>query len=286
MKISVASGKGGTGKTMISVNLSAYLSSLGKDVLYCDCDVEEPNGHLFLKPEISKVEEFFTQIPEVNEEKCTLCGKCEEICQFNAITIVGDKVLVFNDLCHSCGGCWLVCPTSAIKNIDDKAGDIYYGKSGKILFRSGSQKVGKSSPTELVAAVKDSAESIPDFQGTIFFDSPPGATCPVVETLSNTDYTILVTEPTPFGLNDLKIAVDLTKKMNLKFGVVINRSTFEFREMDNFLKSENITILGKIPDDRKIASVISEGKIVVDELPEVKSYYKDIYENMIKEMEK
>jgi MinD superfamily P-loop ATPase len=284
MKIAVASGKGGTGKTTISVNLSVYLSGIGKDVTYCDCDVEEPNGHIFLKPEIEKKEEFFTKIPGIDTEKCTLCGKCEEICQFNAITIAGNQVMIFDDICHSCGGCWLVCPTGALRAIDCKNGDIYYGRRGNLHFRSGSLRVGRESSTRLVGAVKESVGEMDGVDRVVIFDSPPGATCPVVETVTDTDFTIFVTEPTPFGLNDLRIAVDMAKILKLKFGVVINRATFEFKEMDNYLNSENIPILGKIPNDRKIASLLSEGKILVEEMEEFREYCEEIYNNLLKEV--
>jgi len=218
MRIAVASGKGGTGKTTIAVNLAGLIAESSKSICYVDCDVEEPNGHLFLKPVIEKEWPAVMPIPDVDETACDGCGECKEICQYNAITVIADNVLIFPELCHGCGGCALVCPQKAITEIPRAVGSVMAGNSGKVRFLSGKLNVGEPLATTVIRTVK---KAIKD-ETNILIDAPPGTSCPVVETINGSDFVLLVTEPTPFGFNDLKLAVETVRKLGLDFGVVIN----------------------------------------------------------------
>ena len=227
MRVAVASGKGGTGKTTVAVNLACVLADNGQTVQYLDCDVEEPNGHIFLKPPITATEVVGVPVPVVDEAKCTGCRKCAEVCQYHAIAVL-QKALVFPELCHSCGGCALVCPTGAIREKDRPIGVVDTGwalrtDSGQadgIAFVQGRLNVGEPVAPPLIRAVKKLAIA----DGVAIMDAPPGTSCPVVTTVRDADYVLLVTEPTPFGLNDLRLAVEMIRHLDLRHGVVINRS--------------------------------------------------------------
>jgi MinD superfamily P-loop ATPase len=258
MIISIASGKGGTGKTTIAVNLALSL----RNVQLMDCDVEEPNAHLFLKPEIYSKKIATIPIPQVDESLCDYCGKCREVCAYNAIAVFpGDKnrkgsgVLVFSNLCHGCGGCTLLCPRNAIHEVDKEIGVIEAGVCGDMQFVHGKLNIGEIMSPPLIRQVKQYIYR----SRTVIIDAPPGTSCPVIGAVKGSDFCILVTEPTPFGLHDLVLAVEVLEKMKIPFGVVINRSDIGDDRVDNFCRSKNIPILLRIPFDEEIAVLYSKG---------------------------
>lgn len=272
--IAVASGKGGTGKTTIATNLARVVCASGRKVQYLDCDVEEPNGHIFLKPKISSDRQVSVDVPEVDMEKCTACGKCGQLCQYNAIVCVKESVLTFEQLCHSCGGCRLICPASAIRLKSLKVGDIQFGEAGGIDFVDGRLHVGYVRTPTIIKQVKKNIK-----EGYVaIIDVPPGTSCPVVEALKGTDFVLLVTEPTPFGLNDLKLAVELVREMKQPFAVAINRYGIGNDELEKYCEFEGIPVVLKLPDDKSIAQMYSSGKMIVDGLPE----YKGCFTNLAK----
>jgi len=275
MNIAISSGKGGTGKTFISTNIAYVLAKKEEKVRYLDCDVEEPNGHLFLKPEISKEEDVTLIAPcGVDKEKCIKCGKCVEACHYNAIAIVNDKVLFFNELCHVCGGCKIVCPADAIVEKERKIGVIRHGKSGAMDFHYALLETaeGGMSP-RLVKRVKECAG-----EGINILDSSPGTACPVVETVKEADLCVLVTDPTPFGINDLKLAVDMSRDIGQEPVIVVNRAEYYDDELKNYCCDEKLEIIGEIPDDRQIAETYSVGDIVVEKLPR----YRELFEKIVR----
>ncbi len=277
MKIAVASGKGGTGKTTIATNLACIVAKTGRKVQYLDCDVEEPNGHIFLKPNIEKKQAVTVDVPEVDLKKCTGCGKCSDICQYSAIVhLKENNVLTFEQLCHSCGGCLRVCPTDAIKPKPLNIGDIEFGKAGGIDFVQGKLHIGNVRTPSLIKEVKKYIEG----DCLAILDVPPGTSCPVVEAAKGVDYVFLVTEPTPFGLNDLKLAVGLVREMNLPFAVIINRYGIGNEDVEEYCKAENIEIMLKLPDDRRIAEAYSSGRIILDVLSEYNEEFSELYEKI------
>jgi len=263
MKIAISSGKGGTGKTFIATNIASTLAKRGERVRYLDCDVEEPNGHLFLKPQINKEEDVMLLSPVgVDEEKCIKCGECAEVCHYNAIAVIKDKVLFFKELCHVCGACKIVCPVDAIIEKERKIGILRHGKSGIIDFHYALLETaeGGMSP-RLVKKVKNCIG-----EGINILDSSPGTACPVVETVKEVDLCVLVTDPTPFGINDLKLAVEMSREVGQEPVVIVNRAEYSDDNLKKYCRSENLEIIGEIPDDRKIAEVYSTGDIVVEKL--------------------
>jgi len=279
MIISVASGKGGTGKTTIATNLAA---SLEKGVKILDCDVEEPNSHLFLNPEIAKTEPVTTPVPIIDESKCTYCNKCVEICRYKAITIIGETILTFSELCHSCGGCLAVCPEDAVTEKGRELGHLDQGKSKNIGFVHGKLRVGEAMAPPLINKVRSHIE--PDLINII--DAPPGTSCPVITAMKNTDFVLMVTEPTPFGLHDLKLGVEAVKLIGIPCGLVINRSDIGNDDVRVYAKEENLPILLEIPFDRNIAQIYSKGELIVEKIPEYKEKFLALYsniENCIKE---
>ncbi len=277
MKIAVASGKGGTGKTTIATNLACAVARMGRKVQYLDCDVEEPNGHIFLKPDIKKTQAVTVDVPEVDLKKCTGCGKCGEICQYSAIVhLKENNVLTFEQLCHSCGGCLRVCPADAIKPKPLNIGDIEFGKAGSINFVHGKLRIGNVQTPSLIKEVKKHIEE----DCLAILDVPPGTSCPVVEAVKGADFVLLVTEPTPFGLNDLKLAVGLVKEMNLPFAVIINRYGIGNEDVEKYCKVENIEIILKLPDDRRIAEAYSSGQIILDALSQYSEEFSKLYEKI------
>lgn len=257
--IAVASGKGGTGKTTVAVNLAAALSEQGRAVQYLDCDVEEPNGHIFLKPAIERVEEVGILVPVIDRNKCTACGRCAEACEYNAIAVLR-TALVFPELCHGCGGCAGVCPAGAIEEKPQTIGVVETGRSGEIGFVQGRLNVGEAMSPPLIRAAK----RLRSQNGIAILDAPPGTSCPVVATVRDADFVILVTEPTPFGLNDLRLAVELSRQLEKRFGVVVNRAGIGGDEVQSYCASEEIPLLAEIPDDRPVAEAYSRGEMAAD----------------------
>lgn len=279
MKIAVASGKGGTGKSTVSTNLAYFLSKIYKDVAQkevclLDCDVEEPNCHIFMKPDFTYSEKVFVPVPEINPEKCIACGKCAEVCQYNALAFVKDKVLVFKELCHGCGSCKLICPVGAITESGREVGVVESGYAETFNFIHGKSRIGEAMSPPLIKAVKKYGNE-KDHKIQIL-DCPPGTSCPVISAMDGVDFVIMVTEPTPFGLYDLKLAVDVVRKIGLSFGVVINRSNDNDKLIEDWAKGENIKILTKIPDDRRIAECYSKGGLVLRVMPEFKKYFEPL----------
>lgn len=256
--IAVASGKGGTGKTTVAVNIAAVLADQKIPVQYLDCDVEEPNGHIFLKPEIQRSETVTMKVPVIDTARCTGCRECAEACQFNAIA-VPKKAMVFTELCHGCGACTLACTEGAITEADENIGVVESGNSGDILFGQGRLKVGISITPPIVRAVKRTRQA----GAVVLLDSAPGTACPVVAAVRDVDYVILVTEPTPFGLNDLRLAVELMRELGRPFGVVINRAGIGNDEVKKYCEAEKITLLAELPDDRRVAEAYSRGEMMI-----------------------
>ncbi len=272
--IAVASGKGGTGKTTVATNLALTACGLGQKVQYLDCDVEEPNGHIFLRPQLTASRQVTIDVPHVDSEKCTACGKCGQICQYGAIVCIKESVLTFEQLCHSCGGCFRVCPNGAITPKPLEIGNIECGKAGEIDFVSGRLNVGHVRTPTLIKEVKKNIHS----NGLAIIDVPPGTSCPVVESLKGVDFVLLVTEPTPFGLNDLKLAVELVRKMNLQFAVAINRDGIGNDKVEKYCQAEGIDIVLKLSDDRRIAEAYSTGQMVIDVLSDYRKNFFELYE--------
>lgn len=260
MRICVASGKGGTGKTTVATNL-ARISPL--PAVYVDCDVEEPDGHLFLSPEINERISVTVPSPWVDGKLCDYCGKCGEVCRFNAIAVLPQSVIVFRELCHGCGGCAIACPTGAISEVQREIGVVARGRSGSVEFIAGTLNVGEAMAPPLIRAVK---KRIPA-DGLIIIDASPGTSCSVVTAVQGCDYCLLVTEPTPFGLNDLKLAVEMVRAVAVPFGVVINRYGIGNGDIEDYCMSEGIKVLARIPNDRGIAEAYSRGELVADSIP-------------------
>lgn len=265
MRIAIASGKGGTGKTTVATGLASLLASR-EDVSYFDCDVEEPDGHILLKPDIERADPVTVPVPEINGDKCTGCGACCDICHENALACVSDKVLVYPELCSGCGGCSLVCPAEAVTEVRREVGSIAEGRAGALHFVEGSISVGEAKPTPVIRALK---ERIQGDRLTIL-DAPPGTSCPVIETLRGADRVILVTEPTPFGLNDLKLAVETARRLNLRVGVVINRCDIGDGRVREYCEQEGIEVHVEIPNSRVVAEAYAAGVLPADAVPEHK----------------
>jgi MinD superfamily P-loop ATPase len=278
MNIAIASGKGGTGKTTLASNLAAQAAG---SVVYVDCDVEEPNGHLFLKPEISHSEEVGIPVPVVDPALCTACERCVEVCRFNALACVANQVLVFNALCHGCGGCIAVCPENAMKEYPHPIGRVETGEAGRIQFVQGTLRVGAAMSPPLIRAVK---EAVPA-SDLVIYDAPPGTSCPVITTLKGVDYAVLVTEPTPFGLNDLMIAVETVRALGLPFGVVVNRADVGDGRVRQYCKTSDIPLLLELPEDRRIAQCYSRGELIVDALPEYREAFSGLLEEIRREVQ-
>jgi len=278
MIISVASGKGGTGKTTVAVNLALSL----KNIQFIDCDVEEPNAHIFLKPRITGEKKASILVPDVDEAKCTYCGKCREVCAYHAIAVLpgndGKKgsVLIFPHLCHGCGACSLLCPQGAIKEVNKEIGVIEIGEKSDMQFINGRLNIGEAMSPPLIRQVKEYVNST----RTVIIDAPPGTSCPVITAVKGSDFCVLVTEPTPFGLNDLILAVEVLRKLQIPFGVVINRSDLGDGKVDDYCKEASIPVLMRIPFSREIAVSYSEGVPIVEQDNSYQDKFINLYLNI------
>ena len=282
MKIAFASGKGGTGKTTVATNLAHVSSRAGRSTAYLDCDVEEPNGHIFLKPRFSKSTPVGVLIPKVDEDKCVHCGECGEICQYGAIVPLPHSVLVFAELCHGCGGCSLVCSTRAITEILCETGKVEVGQAGPIAFVHGLLKVGHPMSPPVIKAVRAAAPKA----DLVIVDAPPGTSCPVIESVRGCDFIVLVTEPTPFGLNDLRLAADMARALAIRCGVVVNRADAANTEVHQYCRASGVDVLAEIPDDRRIAEAYSRGELVCEALPEYEPLFASVLTASMRSMRK
>jgi len=267
--IAIASGKGGTGKTTVAVNMAAALSRASISVRLMDCDVEEPNAHIFLQPIMTSREGAFVSVPVVDEEKCDGCGRCGEACRFSAIVALGAKAITFPALCHSCGGCIMACPKKAITESSREIGLIEKGTSQGIEFIHGYLKIGEAMSPPLIRAVKKQAA----YDGVTIIDAPPGTSCPVIQAIRGSDYVILVTEPTPFGLHDLDLAVETVRQLGIPCGVVVNRVGMGDARTHDYCAVNDIPIIGEIRDDRRIAEAYSRGELIIDALPHLQEEF-------------
>lgn len=275
MILSIASGKGGTGKTTVAVNLALALSQT-HEVQFVDCDVEEPNAHFFLKPQISKSQEIYIMVPEINEEKCTYCGRCAEICAYKAIAVAKKAVLVFPELCHGCGGCSLLCPEKAIREVGQRLGVMEIGLSRGFSFIQGRMDIGKAVSPPLIREIKKNV----DKGKLVIIDSPPGTSCPMVESVKKSDFCLLVTEPTPFGLNDLRLSVETLRILKIPTGVVINRAGIGDHGVEEYCRQEGIPILMTLPFDRDIAVAYSEGLPIWEAKPAYREKFLELFEKV------
>jgi len=279
MIVSVASGKGGTGKTLVATNLVAALAD---NVQLLDCDVEEPNAHLFLKPEWGDRETVTTFVPKIDEDKCTFCGECARLCQFNALVILKDTTLAFGELCHSCLGCMRVCPVEAVEAGERELGVLERGDRNGIEVVHGRLRVGEAMAPPLIRKVREQARR----DRNVIIDAPPGTSCPVITAVKGTDYVVMVTEPTPFGLYDLELAVEAVRVLNLPHGLIINRSDVGSDHVWRYAEKERIPILMEIPFQRDIAEIYARGGLIVEALPEWKDRFRSLWRNIVEQTEK
>jgi MinD superfamily P-loop ATPase len=284
MTLAVASGKGGTGKTTVAVNLALTMEG---PVQLLDCDVEEPNAHLFLEPCWESQRTVSVPVPEVDEALCTACGACGRVCRFHAIVSLKTRPLVFPELCHGCGACSLACPEGAIREVPREVGVVQKGVRDNIRLVHGRLKVGEPMAGPLIRAVKRAAEDESrdgaDRRLPTIVDAPPGTSCSVVATVRGSDFVMLVTEPTPFGLNDLTLAVSMLRTLAQPFGVVINRSDIGDEAVRDYCAAEGIPVLLEIPEDRRVAEAYSHGKPAVSAVPELRPVFRALYERALAE---
>jgi MinD superfamily P-loop ATPase len=296
MIIAVASGKGGTGKTTVATSLALSLKAEGWqpadhsadpiDLLFLDCDVEEPNAALYLKPILDRCQNVGILIPHVDLDRCTFCSRCAEVCVWHAMAVVGKKVLTFPELCHGCGSCTLNCPEEAIHEVLNTMGTLESGHAGPIAFGQGTMDIGQAMAGPIIRQLKDRhIRGNEKGNRIVILDAPPGTSCPVVETMRGTDYVLLVTEPTPFGLHDLQLAVQVARdELGIPVGVVVNRDGVGDSGIDAFCAAKGIPILMRIPLDRRIAEAISEGKALVEAMPEYGAGFLGLFQGIVEQV--
>ncbi|MBN1561582.1 ATP-binding protein [candidate division KSB1 bacterium] len=273
MTITIASGKGGTGKTAVTVNLAKTAIAAGHSVQVLDADVEAPNLHLFLRPTIESETTISARVPRVDETLCTCCGRCAEICEYNAIGVFGSSVLVFPELCHACGGCALACPEKAITEFDHPIGTLRQGAIGDATaFVEGRLRIGEAKAPPIIRQVKKCLQR----EALVFIDAPPGNSCPAVEAMKAADYIILVSEPTPFGLYDLRMTVDIVRQMKMPYGLIINKVGLGNRDIYEFSEKNHIDILAEIPFRRDLASAYAAGEVWVERFPELRQSFSSV----------
>lgn len=275
MKIAVLSGKGGAGKTLVAVNLAVA----AQRAVYADCDVEEPNGHLFFQPQRIESESVEVDIPVIDFEKCTACRKCVDFCRFNALAMIAGKVMVFEEICHSCGGCQLVCPEKAIHENKRSIGTVQTGDDGDIMVLTGMLNPGEAAG---VPIIKEILKKIPS-RGKVLIDCPPGSACSVMESIQEADYCVLVAEPTIFGRDNLAMIHELVTIFEKPAGLLLNKVTEGENPSQSYAKENNLPILGSIPFDRELASINASGKIVSREMPEYKTFFHELLQKIEKE---
>ncbi|MCK4222155.1 MAG: ATP-binding protein [Dehalococcoidia bacterium] len=275
MIISVASGKGGTGKTLVATSLALSLSEKRK-VQLLDCDVEEPNDHVFLRLPTDQSQPVFIRVPEIDRTKCTYCGKCAEVCVYNAIAVIKQKVLVFPELCHGCGACSYLCPESAIAEGGKEIGVVEKGSLGNLELVQGRLDIGELMAPPIIREVKKHIDSASE----VIIDVSPGTSCPVVEAISGSDFCLLVTEPTPFGLNDLSLAVEVVRKLRIPCAVVINRVGVGDGKVEDYCREQGIPVLLRIPLDREIAVLYSRGVPLVEGIPEWRKAFLELFQDV------
>jgi len=264
MKLAVASGKGGTGKTSVAVSLALAASG---PVHYVDCDVEEPNGHIFLVPQYNRRQDIELTVPELLPEACSGCGECRAICRFNAITLIGKRAMIFPELCHACGGCFLVCPEQALRKGKRLLGLLEEGQAGPIRVSRGTLRVGEAMAVPLITAARETAR---DSAGLVILDAPPGTSCPLVATIREANHVLLVTEESPFGLHDLQLAVGVVRRLGLPFGVIINRADLGDGATARWCTEEHIPLHLAIPFDRAIAAGYAAGEPLINCRPDLR----------------
>jgi len=275
MIVSVASGKGGTGKTLVATSLALSLKDK-YNVQLLDCDVEEPNDHVFMKPTITRSEAVSISVPSVDEEKCTHCGKCGEVCAYNAVAVTKQKVLVFPELCHGCGACSYLCPEKAISEVGNEIGVIEMGYADGVDFIHGKLDVGQMMAPPIIRKVKD----LIDKDKVTIIDASPGTSCPVVEAVKDSDFCLLVTEPTPFGLNDLILAVETVRQLGMPCGIVLNRTGVGDGKTEEYCQKESIPIMLTIPLDTSIAGFYSKGVPLVEGIPHFKNSFVELFDKI------
>ncbi|HOQ98646.1 MAG TPA: ATP-binding protein [Anaerolineae bacterium] len=281
MIVTVASGKGGTGKTLVATGLAAVVAESCAVVCLLDCDVEAPNAHLFLKPALTGCEEVSLPVPQVDLARCTFCGRCAEVCAFHALAVVGRQVLTFAELCHGCGSCARQCPEGAISEVPRRLGVVEWGWAGRVRLARGVLDVGQAMATPVIRRLKQRALEGVGGPALVLLDAPPGNACAVVETLRGSDFALLVTEPTPFGLHDLEIAVQVAREeLGLPVGVVINRDGIGDGGVEGYCAHAGLPILLRIPFDRRIAAACAAGGLWVDAVPEYREGMRGLYRTL------
>ena len=277
MKLAVLSGKGGAGKTLVSVNLAVT----AKNAVYVDCDVEEPNGRLFLKPEGVVEESVGRTLPQFDAEKCTGCRQCVDFCRFNALIYIKKKPMLFAEVCHGCGGCSMVCPAGAIEETRHPVGHLEVGCRGKLTAVTGVLNLGEASGIPVIRSALKRAEALGD---TVIIDAPPGSACSVMESIEDADGCILVAEPTAFGFHNFKMVYELTRLLKKPCGVVINKEDAPYAPLEDFCRAEHLPILAKLPYDREIAALAASGEIACEKSEKAKALFDGLYEKIRGEM--